>query len=74
MQLSVLFNNLLYAASGAILTLFTMYVGYVVFDKITPYDTQKELDEGNVAVGIVIASIFIGVGISVGLVIGLSLI
>ena len=35
----------------------------------TPFDTSAELRKGNVAVGIVVGSIFIGVGVAIGLVI-----
>ena len=44
-----------------------------IFDKITPFDTSKQLEEKNVAVGIVVGSVFIGLGIAVGLVIGMGL-
>jgi uncharacterized membrane protein YjfL (UPF0719 family) len=50
-----------------------MVVGYRVFDKMTPFDTSRQLEEKNVAVGIVVGSIFIGLGIAVGLVIGMGL-
>jgi uncharacterized membrane protein YjfL (UPF0719 family) len=50
-----------------------MIVGYKIFDKITPFDTSKQLAEKNIAVGIVVGSIFVGLGIAVGLVIGLGL-
>ena len=32
---------------------------YIFFDKVTPFDTAKELDNKNIAVGIVVGSIFI---------------
>ena len=47
--------------------------GYRVFDRITPFDTSAELRKGNVAVGIVVGSIFVGTGIAIGLVIGMGL-
>jgi len=50
-----------------------MAVGYRVFDKITPFDTSRQLAEKNIAVGIVVGSIFVGLGIAVGLVIGMGL-
>jgi uncharacterized membrane protein YjfL (UPF0719 family) len=40
---------------------------------MTPFDTSKQLAENNVAVGIVVGSIFVGLGIAVGLVIGMGL-
>lgn len=62
-----------YAVVGAMLTLVFMVVGYKIFDKITPFNTSEQLSEKNVAVGIVVGSIFIGLGIAVGLVIGMGL-
>jgi len=73
MELSITLLNFGYAIVGAILTLLFMMLGYKIFDKMTPFDTSKELAEKNVAVGIVVGSIFIGLGIAVGLVIGMGL-
>ena len=73
MELSITLMNFVYAVVGAILTLLFMVLGYKIFDKMTPFDTSKQLTEKNVAVGIVVGSIFIGLGIAVGLVIGMGL-
>ena len=73
MEFSITLLNFGYAIFGAILTIVFMLIGYRVFDKITPFDTSKQLEEKNVAVGIVVGSIFIGLGIAVGLVIGMGL-
>jgi uncharacterized membrane protein YjfL (UPF0719 family) len=50
-----------------------MVIGFKIFDKITPFDTSKQLAEKNIAVGIVVGAVFIGLGIAVGLVIGMGL-
>jgi uncharacterized membrane protein YjfL (UPF0719 family) len=73
MELSITLLNFGYAIVGAILTLLFMILGYKVFDKMTPFDASKQLAEKNVAVGIVVGSIFVGLGIAVGLVIGMGL-
>ncbi len=73
MEFSITILNFVYAIFGAILTIAFMLIGYQVFDKITPFDTSKHLAEKNVAVGIVVGSIFIGLGVAVGLVIGMGL-
>ncbi len=70
----VILSNLAYATCGVALALGAMMIGYKLFDRITPFKTAAELDDGNVAIGIVVGSIFIGVGFAVGLVVGLSLI
>ena len=73
MELSIAILNFLYAVFGALLTLVFMAVGYKLFDKMTPFDTSNELAAKNMAVGVVVGSIFIGLGIAVGLVVGLGL-
>lgn len=70
----IMFGNLLYAACGVVLALVSMAIGYKCFDLITPFKTAKELDDANIAIGIVVGSIFVGVGLAVGLVVGISLI
>jgi len=73
MELSIAILNFLYAIFGALLTLGFMIIGYKLFDNMTPFDTSRELEAKNIAVGIVVGAIFIGLGIAVGLVIGLGL-
>jgi uncharacterized membrane protein YjfL (UPF0719 family) len=73
MEFSITLLNFLYAIFGAILTIAFMVIGYRIFDKITPFNTSKQLEEKNVAVGIVVGAIFIGLGIAVSLVIGMGL-
>ena len=73
MELSIVLLNLGYALAGACLALVFMVVGYKIFDKMTPFDTSKQLEEKNIAVGIVVGAICVGLGIAVGLVIGMGL-
>ena len=73
MEISITLMNFGYAIVGAFLTLIFMAIGYKVFDKMTPFNTSKQLAERNVAVGIVVGAIFVGLGIAVGLVIGMGL-
>ncbi|MBW2630737.1 MAG: DUF350 domain-containing protein [Deltaproteobacteria bacterium] len=73
MDISIMVLNIGYAIFGATLTMVCMVIGYKIFDKITPFDTSRELAEKNIAVGIVVGSVFIGLGIAVGLVIGMGL-
>lgn len=73
MDISILLLNLCYALIGSMITLFSMILGYRIFDKITPFNTSKQLEEKNVAVGIVVGAIFIALGIAVGLTVGMGL-
>lgn len=73
MESGIIIANFLYAFFGVVLTLIFMLLGFKLFDKITPFDTSKQLAENNIAVGIVVGSIFVGLGIAVGLVVGLGL-
>ena len=73
MELGIIMANFVYAVFGVILTLIFMLLGFKLFDRVTPFDTSKQLSENNTAVGIVVGSIFIGLGIAVGLVMGMGL-
>jgi len=73
MQFFTILLNFAYAIIGGFVTLFFMWFGYKLFDKLTNFDTSKELANGNRAVGLVVLGIFIGVGVAIGLVIGLGL-
>ena len=73
MEIAVVVSNFTYAILGALLTISLMVLGYKILDWITPFDTSKQLGEGNVAIGVVIGSMFVGLGIAVGLVVGLGL-
>jgi len=73
MEIAIVVSNFTYAILGALLTILFMVLGYKILDWLTPFDTSKQLGEGNVAVGMVIGSMFVGLGIAVGLVIGLGL-
>ena len=65
--------NFCYAIFGALLTLVFMAMGYKMFDRLTPFNTSRQLEDKNLAVGIVVGSIFIGMGTAIGLVIGMGL-
>jgi uncharacterized membrane protein YjfL (UPF0719 family) len=55
--------NFLYAALGVVL----MYASYRLIDLVTPnVDFAAELKNGNVAVGIFIAALFIAIAIIIG--------
>ena len=73
MELSIILLNFGYALAGAVFTIVFMIVGFKAFDVVTPFDTHRELESGNIAVGIVVGSILVGVGVAIGLVIGLGL-
>lgn len=73
MEVGIIMANFVYAVFGAIFTLIFMLLGFKLFDRVTPFDTSKQLSDNNIAVGIVVGSIFIGLGIAVGLVIGMGL-
>lgn len=72
-MITITLMNFVYATAGSIATLLFIGIGYKLFDKITPFDTHTQLEKGNIAVGIVVGSIFIALGLAVGLVIGMGL-
>ena len=63
MDLSIITANLLYAFAGMLL----MFVGYILFDKLTPrVNFPDELGKGNVAVAIIIAALFVSLAYIIG--------
>lgn len=72
-MINITILNFVYAVIGAIVTLGFMVLGYIVFDRMTPFNTHDQLEKGNIAVGIVVGSIFISLGIAVGIVVGMGL-
>ncbi len=62
-----------YAALGGILTIWFIKMGRQSFNKIVIFDISDELAKGNIAVGLMVSGMFIGIGIATGLVIGLGL-
>lgn len=65
--------NFVYAILGGSLTLFFMWLGCKIFNHLVCFNISEELSKGNIAVGLMIMGIFIGIGIALGLVIGLGL-
>ncbi len=65
--------NFIYASIGGFMTLFFMWMGCKLFNHIVCFNISEELAKGNIAVGIMLMGIFIGVGTGLGLVIGLGL-
>jgi uncharacterized membrane protein YjfL (UPF0719 family) len=58
-------NNLGLSALFGLLGILIMAIGYVIFDKMIPLDFNKELEKGNLAVGVLIAGLLIGIAIIV---------
>jgi len=65
--------NFVYVILGGMLTLMFMKVGCSMFNKIVTFNISDELGKGNIAVGLMVMGLFIGIGIALGLVIGLGL-
>jgi len=68
-----IFLNLIYVVIGGVLVLFFMQLGCKLFSHIVNFNIADKLAEGNIAVGIMIGGMFIGVGTALGLVIGMGL-
>lgn len=63
MELRIIGLNFLYAILGVVL----MFAAYRVIDMLTPsVDFQAELKNGNVAVAIFIAALFLAIAIIIG--------
>ncbi len=68
-----MFLNVLYACMGGMLTLFFMWFGCKLFSHIVSFSIPDQLAKGNIAVGLMLMGMFIGIGTALGLVIGLGL-
>jgi len=63
MEISVAAANLLYAFFGLVM----MFIGYWLFDRITPrIHFQDELGKGNMAVAMVISALFVSLAYIIG--------
>ena len=66
--------NFLYATLGGVLTLVFMWLGCLLFNRMAcSFNIPEELGKGNIAVGLMVMGLFIGIGTALGLVIGLGL-
>ncbi|MGB5395741.1 MAG: DUF350 domain-containing protein [Gammaproteobacteria bacterium] len=65
--------NFLYVIFGGLLTLVFMKLGCKMFNRAVTFNISEELGKGNVAVGLMVMGLFIGIGTALGLVIGLGL-
>jgi uncharacterized membrane protein YjfL (UPF0719 family) len=65
--------NFLYAAMGGVMTIGFMWLGCKLFNRTVCFNIGEELSKGNIAVGLMVMGLFIGVGVATGLVIGLGL-
>ena len=68
-----MFLNVLYACMGGLLTLFFMWFGCRLFSHIVSFSIPDQLAKGNIAVGLMLMGMFIGIGTALGLTIGLGL-
>jgi len=68
-----LITKALIALYGGWIAIFFMVVGYRLLAGMMAFDISRELLEKNPAVGMVVLGMFIGLGLAVGLVVGLSL-
>jgi len=71
--LDPIFLNFIYVIFGGLLTLVFMKLGCSMFNKVVTFNISEELGKGNIAVGLMVMGLFIGVGTALGLVIGLGL-
>jgi len=65
--------NFIYVGFGGLLTLLFMKLGCFMFNRIFVFNINEELGKGNIAVGLMVMGLFIGIGVALGLVIGLGL-
>ncbi len=69
----IMMRNFIYAIIGVLVGMVASISTYKLVNKTTRFDIPNELEKGNLAVGVVVAGIFIMIGLIVGLIIGMSL-
>ncbi len=69
----IMIRNFIYAVVGVLVGMISSVITYKLVNRSTHFDIPKELEKGNLAVGMVVAGIFIMIGLIVGLIIGMSL-
>ena len=58
MDLAILLNSLIYALLGIVI----FVVGFIIVDKLTPYDLWKQLvEEKNLALAVVVGAAALGI-------------
>lgn len=72
-SLSPIVLNLVYCAIGGLMLMLFSYLGTKLFSHLVKFKIGEQLAKGNVAVGLALMGIFIGMGIGLGLVIGMAL-
>ena len=72
-ELKVLLVNFTVALIGSFLAIEIMIYAYRRLDKLTQFDTSKELASGNQAVGMIVGGLFIGIGLVIGLIMALGI-
>ncbi len=59
MEISGLISTLVYYVIGLVFCV----IGYKIFDIVTPFDLNEEIKNHNLAAGLAVAGIFVGVAI-----------
>ena len=70
---SYILAKFLYVIVGGITMLLLMTIGCSLFGKMCSFNISDELGKGNIAVGLMVMGLFIGIGIALGMVIGFGL-
>ena len=69
----IMIRNFIYAIFGVLVGMMSSIATYKMVSYSTHFDIPKELEKGNLAVGVVVGGVFIMIGLIVGLIIGMSL-
>ena len=72
-QFGAVFQNLAYCGLGGLMLIAFAWLNAKLFNLNIGLKIKDELQQGNVAVGLAVLGIFVGTGMGLGLVIGLSL-
>ncbi len=61
-------NGMIYSVAFGVLGIVLLLLGFKLFELVTPkLDVEHKLQEGNLAVAIVVGSLFVAIGLIVGI-------
>ncbi len=69
----IMIRNFVHAILGVLVGVISSVLTYKLINRTMHFDIPNELEKGNLAVGVVVGGIFIMIGLTVGLIIGMSL-
>lgn len=72
-QLQVLIKNFIYALLGVLMAINLLLYAYQKLDSLTNFNTSDQLKNGNIAVGLMVCGLWIGIALLIGFIFGYAM-